>query len=98
MTSRTLAHLNNVLMELELQLASRFSSVHPEPRGLPRKRLSTMKTPLVHGIMVSHSEEDLLWIRAAFLKLTGNSLYSALQTHFKGEHLQALLGICRSED
>uniref|UniRef100_A0A8C7Z4Q2 Annexin n=1 Tax=Oryzias sinensis TaxID=183150 RepID=A0A8C7Z4Q2_9TELE len=62
------------------------------------KRLSTMKTSLVHGIMVSHSEEDLLCIRAAFLKLTGNSLYSTLQKHFKGEHQQALLGICRSED
>ncbi|XP_054601364.1 annexin A2 isoform X2 [Nothobranchius furzeri] len=62
------------------------------------KRLATMKTPLVHGIMVSHSEEDLLMIRAAFLKLTKKSLYSTLQNHFKGEHLQALLAICRSED
>ncbi|XP_017295416.1 annexin A2 [Kryptolebias marmoratus] len=62
------------------------------------KRLATMKTLLVHGIMVCHSEEDLLGIRTKFLKLTGNSLYSALQNHFKGEHLQALLAICRSED
>ncbi|XP_013854938.1 annexin A2 [Austrofundulus limnaeus] len=62
------------------------------------KRLATMKTSLVHGIMVSHSEEDLLRIRTTFLKLTGNSLYSALQNHFKGEHLQALLSICRAED
>lgn len=62
------------------------------------KRLSTMKTPLVQGIMVSHSEEDLLCIRAAFLKLTGTSLYTTLKKHFKGEHLQALLAICRSED
>ncbi|XP_039977453.1 annexin A2 [Xiphias gladius] len=62
------------------------------------KRLSTMKTSIVQGIMVSHSEEDLLCIRAAYLKLTGTSLYTALQKQFKGDHLQALLAICRSED
>ncbi|XP_008329349.1 annexin A2 [Cynoglossus semilaevis] len=62
------------------------------------KRLSSMKTSLVHGILVSHSEEDLLCIRAAFLKLTGTSLYTTLQKHFKGDHLQALLALCRSED
>uniref|UniRef100_A0A3B4VCU4 Annexin n=1 Tax=Seriola dumerili TaxID=41447 RepID=A0A3B4VCU4_SERDU len=62
------------------------------------KRITTMKTPGVQGIMVSHSEEDLLCIRAAYIKLTGTSLYTALQKHFKGDHLQALLAICRSED
>lgn len=62
------------------------------------KRIATMKTPLVQGIMVSHSEEDLLCIRAAFIKLTGTSLYTTLQKHFKGDHLQALLAVCRSED
>lgn len=62
------------------------------------KRLQTMKKELVQRIMVSHSEEDLLCIRAAFIKLTGNSLYAALQKHFKGDYLQALLAICRSED
>ncbi|XP_028317263.1 annexin A2 [Gouania willdenowi] len=62
------------------------------------KRLHTMKTPVVHGIMVSHSEEDLLCIRAAFIKITDTSLYTALQKNFKGDHLQALLAICRSED
>lgn len=62
------------------------------------KRLASMKTSIVHGIMVSHSEEDLLCIRAAFKKLTGTSLYTALQKPFKGDHLQALLGICASED
>ncbi|XP_054620691.1 annexin A2 isoform X2 [Dunckerocampus dactyliophorus] len=62
------------------------------------KRLTGMKAPLVHGIMVSHSEEDLLCIRVAFLKLAGTSLYTTLQKHFKGDHLQALLAICRSED
>uniref|UniRef100_A0A3Q1BHN2 Annexin n=1 Tax=Amphiprion ocellaris TaxID=80972 RepID=A0A3Q1BHN2_AMPOC len=62
------------------------------------KRLASMKPSFVHGIMVSHSEEDLLCIRAAFVKLTGTSLYSALQKQFKGDHLQALLAVCRSED
>ncbi|XP_044027087.1 annexin A2 [Siniperca chuatsi] len=62
------------------------------------KRLTTMKTPIVQGIMVSHCEEDLLCIRAAYLKLTGTSLYTALQKQYKGDHLQALLAICRSED
>jgi len=62
------------------------------------KRLSTMKTPLVQGIMVSHCEEDLLCIRVAFNKLTGASLYTTLQNKFKGDFLQALLAICRSED
>ncbi|XP_071355716.1 annexin A2 isoform X2 [Trachinotus anak] len=62
------------------------------------KRITTMKTSMVQGIMVSHAEDDLLCIRAAYIKLTGTSLYTALQKHFKGDHLQALLAICRSED
>ncbi|AWP21216.1 putative annexin A2-like [Scophthalmus maximus] len=62
------------------------------------RRLTTLKTSTVQGIMVSHSEEDLLCIRVAYLKLTGTSLYTALQKEFKGDHLQALLAICRSED
>ncbi|CAJ1083216.1 annexin A2 [Xyrichtys novacula] len=62
------------------------------------KRLTTMKAPIVQGIMISHCEEDLLYIRVAFKKLTGTSLYTALQSKFKGEYLQALLAICRSED
>ncbi|KAJ0055408.1 hypothetical protein NL108_017253, partial [Boleophthalmus pectinirostris] len=43
------------------------------------KRISTMKIPQTQRVMVSHCEEDLLCIRAAFIKLTGNSLYSTLQ-------------------
>ncbi|KAM6974463.1 annexin A2 [Tautogolabrus adspersus] len=62
------------------------------------KRLTTMKAPIVQGIMVSHCEDDLLCIRAAFHKLTGTSLYTTLQNKFKGDYLQALLAICRSED
>ncbi|KAM9340486.1 annexin A2 isoform 1-T2 [Symphorus nematophorus] len=68
------------------------------PDAYLAKRLTTAKTPILQGIMVSHCEEDLLCIRAAYLKLTGTSLYTALQKQFKGDHLQALLAICRSED
>ncbi|XP_041663882.1 annexin A2 [Cheilinus undulatus] len=70
-----------------------------EPYVYLAKRLTSMKSPIVQGILVSHCEEDLLCIRAAFKKLTGTSLYTALQQNkFKGDHLQALLAICRSED
>ncbi|XP_062265840.1 annexin A2 isoform X1 [Platichthys flesus] len=69
------------------------------PYAYLAKRIATMKPSIVQGVMVSHSEEDLLFIRTAFLKLTGTSLYTALQQkQFKGDHLQALLAICRSED
>uniref|UniRef100_UPI003AB01CA0 annexin A2 n=1 Tax=Centroberyx gerrardi TaxID=166262 RepID=UPI003AB01CA0 len=62
------------------------------------QRLETKKISIVQGVMVSHCEEDLLCVRAAYLKQTGTSLYTALQKQFKGDHLQALLAICRSED
>ncbi|TNN31660.1 Annexin A2-A [Liparis tanakae] len=62
------------------------------------RRLVNTKTPILQGVMVSHAEEDLLCIRAAYLKLTGTSLYTALQKQYKGYHLQALLALCRSED
>lgn len=68
------------------------------PAAFLAKRLAAMKTPVVHGILVSHCEDDLLQVRAAFLRLTGTSLYSALQKQFKQQHLQALLALCRSED
>lgn len=41
--------------------------------------ISLLQKEIVQRIMVSHSEEDLLCIRAAFIKLTGTSLYTALQ-------------------
>ncbi|XP_068189368.1 annexin A2 isoform X2 [Antennarius striatus] len=69
-----------------------------DPYTYLAKRLASMKTSVLQGIMVSHCEEDLLCIRAAYLKYTGISLYTALQRHFSGHHLQALLTICRSED
>ncbi|XP_075867619.1 annexin A2 isoform X1 [Nelusetta ayraudi] len=68
------------------------------PNAYLAKRLTSTKAAIVQGVMVAHSEEDLLCIRAAYLKLTGTSLYTALQKQFKGDHLQALLAICRAED
>ncbi|XP_068432356.1 annexin A2 [Clinocottus analis] len=68
------------------------------PDGYLARRLVNTKTPVLQGIMVSHAEEDLLSIRAAYLRLTGTSLYTALQKQYKGNHLAALLAICRSED
>lgn len=41
--------------------------------------------------MVAHSEEDLLCIRAAYLKLTGTSLYSALQVGHTSSCLKHLM-------
>lgn len=41
--------------------------------------ISSFQAAIVQGVMVAHSEEDLLCIRVAYLKLTGTSLYTALQ-------------------
>ncbi|KAG1935251.1 annexin A2 [Pimephales promelas] len=62
------------------------------------QRIQTMKASVVQGVMVSHSEEDLLRIRVAFLQSTGASLYTALQKQFKADLLQGLLCVCRAED
>ncbi|KAM9776183.1 annexin A2 isoform 3-T8 [Syngnathus typhle] len=53
------------------------------PDAYLAKRLTSMKAPIVQGIMVSHSEKDLLSIRVAFLKMTGTSLYTTLQVGSK---------------
>lgn len=45
-------------------------------------KISLLQTSIVQQIMVSHSEEDLLCIRVAYLKLTGTSLYTALQVGY----------------
>uniref|UniRef100_A0A673K4U2 Annexin n=1 Tax=Sinocyclocheilus rhinocerous TaxID=307959 RepID=A0A673K4U2_9TELE len=39
-------------------------------------------SPVVQGVMVAHSEEDLLRVRVAYLQSTGTSLYTALQHDF----------------
>ncbi|XP_053719374.1 annexin A2 [Synchiropus splendidus] len=68
------------------------------PDAYIAKRLTSMKAPIVQSILIAHCEEDLLCIRVAFLKLTGTSLYTTLQKHFKGNYLQALLALCGAED
>uniref|UniRef100_A0AAQ4PHW7 Annexin A14 n=1 Tax=Gasterosteus aculeatus aculeatus TaxID=481459 RepID=A0AAQ4PHW7_GASAC len=114
LTSRDSDHLNKVLDGLELQrgqtvdqtLDKKFTGdvrqglkvlvqCIQNPGVYLAKRLVKAK---VRWIMISHAEEDLLCIRAAYLKLTGTSLYTALQKQYKGDHLQALLALCRSED
>ncbi|XP_031442040.1 annexin A2 [Clupea harengus] len=62
------------------------------------KRLQSMKGGVVQGVLVSHCEEDLLIVRVAYLRETGTSLYSALQSQFKGDFQNALLALCRAED
>ncbi|XP_059366235.1 annexin A2-like [Carassius carassius] len=62
------------------------------------QRIQTMKSSVVQGVMVAHSEEDLLRVRVAYLQSTGTSLYTALQKQYKGELQQGLLAICRAED
>ncbi|XP_056335934.1 annexin A2 isoform X1 [Danio aesculapii] len=62
------------------------------------QRIQTMKFAVVQGVIVSHSEEDLLRVRVAYKKTSGSSLYTALQKQFKAELLQGLLAICRAED
>ncbi|XP_053508362.1 annexin A2 isoform X2 [Ictalurus furcatus] len=62
------------------------------------QRIQTMKGSVVQGIIVSHSEEDLLAVRAAYKKETGRSLYTTIQDKFKGDIQQILLALCCSED
>ncbi|KAL0984870.1 hypothetical protein UPYG_G00149740 [Umbra pygmaea] len=56
------------------------------------------KSSVVQGILISHSEEDLLCVRIEYRRLTNMSLYSTIQKEFKGELQYALLALCRSED
>lgn len=61
------------------------STVAPVDLGVCKHLI---QASVVHGVMVSHCEEDLLCIRAAYLKLTGTSLYTALQVgHACRRHL-----------
>ncbi|KAJ7999967.1 hypothetical protein DPEC_G00199930 [Dallia pectoralis] len=83
--------------DLKLGLQTLVNCIQ-KPHLYLAQRLDTMKAAVVQGVMVAHSEEDLLCVRVAYLKQTGTSLYTALQRQFKGDHLQALLSICRSED
>ncbi|KAB5554290.1 hypothetical protein PHYPO_G00048630 [Pangasianodon hypophthalmus] len=69
-----------------------------DPHRYLAQRIQTMKGPVMQGLIVSHSEEDLLAVRAVYKKETGRSLYTTIQDKFKGDIQQVLLAICRSED
>ncbi|XP_022531873.2 annexin A2 [Astyanax mexicanus] len=62
------------------------------------QRIKNMKASVLQGVMLSHSEEDLLAVRVAYKAQTGTSLYTTLQKQFKGDLQQALLAVCRAED
>ncbi|XP_062840901.1 annexin A2 [Trichomycterus rosablanca] len=62
------------------------------------QRIQTAKDSVLQGLMIAHSEEDLLAIRVAYKKEKGSSLYTTLQEQFKGDLQQALLAVCHSED
>ncbi|XP_056596775.1 annexin A2 isoform X1 [Triplophysa dalaica] len=91
-------HFKGLLLgDLRKGLKSLVHCIQNKPMYLAQ-RIQNMKVPLLQGVMVSHSEEDLLSIRVAYLQATGTSLYTALQKQFKGDLQQALLAICRAED
>ncbi|KAK1799083.1 hypothetical protein P4O66_007348 [Electrophorus voltai] len=54
------------------------------------QRIRTMKWPVVQGVMVSHSEEDLVAVRVAYKQEAGTSLYTALQ----GEKVFTEVSLC----
>ncbi|XP_028650891.1 annexin A2-like [Erpetoichthys calabaricus] len=66
--------------------------VHNSLKGLGKKDKSLIR------IMVSHSERDLLSIRAEFRKKYGKSLYSSIEEATDGPYQTALLSICSAED
>ncbi|XP_021449062.2 annexin A2 [Oncorhynchus mykiss] len=85
--------------DLRLGFRTLVGSIPSIPLFLAQRLHSNIKKgSLVQGILISHSEEDLLCVRIEYRKLTNISLYSTLQKEYKGEMQQALLALCRSED
>ncbi|XP_053506905.1 annexin A2-like isoform X1 [Ictalurus furcatus] len=90
---------NNFSGDLRLGLRILVQTIQNTPHFLAQRLHTCMKkNAVVRGIMVARSEEDLLWVRVEFCKLTNLSLYSTIQKEFKGELQLALLALCRSED
>ncbi|GAA6075849.1 annexin A2 isoform X1, partial [Tachysurus ichikawai] len=81
--------------DIRLGLQVLVSSIE-DPHLYLAQRIQPMKESVVQGVIVSHSEEDLLAV--AFKKKTGRSLYSTIQDTFQGDIQQILLALCRSED
>ncbi|KAL7842802.1 hypothetical protein SRHO_G00244910 [Serrasalmus rhombeus] len=85
--------------DFRLGLRTLVHSIQNTPLYLAQRLQACMKkNAVVRGIMVGRSEEDLLWVRVQFRKLTNVSLYSTIQKEFKGDLQLALLALCRSED
>ncbi|XP_045574443.1 annexin A2 isoform X3 [Salmo salar] len=85
--------------DLRLGFRTLVVSIPSIPLFLAQRLHSNIKKgSLVQGILISHSEEDLLCVRIEYRRLTNTSLYSTLQKEYKGEMQQALLALCRSED
>ncbi|KAF4092557.1 hypothetical protein AMELA_G00022330 [Ameiurus melas] len=91
-------HVGGILSrDIKLGLQVLVRSIE-DPYLYLAQRIQTMKGSVVQGIIVSHSEEDLLAVRAAYKKETGRSLYTTIQDKFKGDIQQILLALCCSED
>ncbi|KAL6467619.1 hypothetical protein MHYP_G00232960 [Metynnis hypsauchen] len=90
---------NHFSGDFRLGLRTLVHSIQNTPLYLAQRLQACMKkNAVVRGIMVGRSEEDLLWVRVQFRKLTNVSLYSTIQKEFKGDLQLALLALCRSED
>ncbi|KAG9263836.1 annexin A2-like [Astyanax mexicanus] len=112
LTTRDPAHLRNVLIQLEAEtgqpvsdvIEKRFGGIFSGDFKLGLKTLGEacvclpVCASVLQGVMLSHSEEDLLAVRVAYKAQTGTSLYTTLQKQFKGDLQQALLAVCRAED
>ncbi|KAI4892486.1 hypothetical protein NFI96_027972 [Prochilodus magdalenae] len=69
--------------DLRLGLRTLVRSIQNTPLYLAQRLQACMKkNAVVRGIMVSRSEEDLLWVRVHFRKLTNISLYSTIQVSY----------------
>ncbi|XP_047656409.1 annexin A2 isoform X2 [Tachysurus fulvidraco] len=90
-------HFGLLDRDIRLGLQVLVSSIE-DPHLYLAQRIQPMKESVVQGVIVSHSEEDLLAVRVAFKKKTGRSLYSTIQDTFEGDIQQILLALCRSED
>ncbi|KAK3520734.1 hypothetical protein QTP70_031473 [Hemibagrus guttatus] len=85
------------LFNIRLGLQTLVLSIE-DPYLYLAQRIQPMKKSLVQGVLMSHCEEDLLAVRVAFKKHTGESLYSTIQDKFQGDIQQIFLALCRCED
>ncbi|XP_056137118.1 annexin A3a isoform X2 [Lampris incognitus] len=89
--------------ELEEILMAIVKCVTSVPAYLAELLYASMKgggtdEATLNRIMVTRSEVDLLDIRAEFKKLSGNSLYSAIESDLSGCHGECVKAICGGDD